>query len=182
MGEVEKSLSKLAEEINAEHRACAVAVASAVEHAIRCGEMLAEAKKQAGHGNWLPWLEENFGGSHDPAQAYMRLARNREFLLNNERARFSSIRGAVTELKREDRRKRRNAHLERRERGREAIAEKRREFHRRVQAGEVRIPLQMAVSHTYDFETPPDANCADRGGATTARLTWRRLLGCLTMS
>jgi phage N-6-adenine-methyltransferase len=31
MGEVEKSLSKLAEEINAEHRACAVAVASAVE-------------------------------------------------------------------------------------------------------------------------------------------------------
>jgi hypothetical protein len=142
----------LAEQINAEHRACEVAVASAVEHAIRAGEMLMEAKKQAGHGRWLPWLTENFEGSHDKAQVYMRLARKREFLLNNERARFSSIRGAVTELKREDREKRRHEQLERLDQWREKIRQGEREFIERVRGGEVWIPLQMAVSHTYDFE------------------------------
>jgi len=151
----EAALESLAARINAEHRACEVAVASAVEHAIRAGEMLVEAKKHSGHGNWLPWLQENFEGSHDTAQVYMRLARNREFLLNNEHARFSSIRGAVTELKREDREKRRHAQLDRRERWREEHAQRQREFIRRARAGEVRIPLEMAVSHTYDFEQPP---------------------------
>jgi Protein of unknown function (DUF3102) len=146
----------LAEQINTEHRACEVAVASAVEHAIRCGELLVEAKREASHGNWLPWLQENFEGSHDTAQVYMRLHRRREFLLNNERARFSSIRGAVAELKRRDREKERREKQERRERWAQESAQQQQEFRRRVRAGEVRIPLELKVSHTYEFEQPPE--------------------------
>lgn len=152
------TLEDLAAEINAEHRACEAAVASAVEHAIRAGEMLMEAKEQAGHGGWLPWLQDHFEGSADTAQVYIRLARNREFLLDakTERARFSSIRGAVTELKREDREKRRREQEARQARWSEEHREHQREFFERVKAGEVSIPLEMRVSHTYDFDERPD--------------------------
>jgi predicted transcriptional regulator len=52
MGEVEKSLGKLAEEINAEHRACEAALRSGLRHAVRAGELLTEAKGQVKHGEW----------------------------------------------------------------------------------------------------------------------------------
>jgi Protein of unknown function (DUF3102) len=41
---------------------------------IEIGRRLTEAKKIAGHGNWLPWLEREFGGSDDTALNYMNLA------------------------------------------------------------------------------------------------------------
>jgi hypothetical protein len=75
---VEKSLGKLAEEINASHRAFAGTFRKAVEHGIRAGELLAQAKEQCPYGTWLPWLEENFEGSARTAQEYMRLYRNRD--------------------------------------------------------------------------------------------------------
>lgn len=49
MREVDKSLT---ERINAEHRAVEEAARSAVEHAIRCGEMLEEQKASLQHGEW----------------------------------------------------------------------------------------------------------------------------------
>ncbi|MEJ7786351.1 MAG: DUF3102 domain-containing protein [Solirubrobacteraceae bacterium] len=64
----------LAVDIRREHEAAQQAFASAVEHAVRCGELLAEAKAQVRHGEWLPWLAENFPASARTAQGYMRLA------------------------------------------------------------------------------------------------------------
>jgi hypothetical protein len=74
------SITGLAAEIRAEHEAVEAAAISAVEHAIRCGELLIEAKAQVRHGNWLPWLSENFDFTRQTATAYMRLYANRDQL------------------------------------------------------------------------------------------------------
>ncbi|MEJ7804019.1 MAG: DUF3102 domain-containing protein [Candidatus Limnocylindria bacterium] len=66
--------TSLAADIRREHEAAQQAFASAVEHAVRCGELLAEAKAQVRHGEWLPWLAEHFPASPRTAQGYMRLA------------------------------------------------------------------------------------------------------------
>jgi DNA N-6-adenine-methyltransferase (Dam) len=80
---------------NHEHALCQVAVESAVQHAIRAGEALIEAKKRVAHGEWLGELRANFVGSIDLAEKYMRLARNSERVLNlTER----SIRKALAAL------------------------------------------------------------------------------------
>ena len=41
---------------------------------IEIGARLTECKRIAGHGNFLPWLEREFGWSEDTAENYMRLA------------------------------------------------------------------------------------------------------------
>lgn len=75
-GEVVSDLDMLADKIRAEHEACEGAAESAVFHAIRAGELLAEAKRQVKHGEWLPWLAENFGFTRQWASSCMRLARS----------------------------------------------------------------------------------------------------------
>ena len=50
------SLSDLAEAIRAEHAAVVSALRGAVEHAIRCGKIFADAKEQTGHGRWTEFL------------------------------------------------------------------------------------------------------------------------------
>ncbi len=69
------STNELAECISKEHQACRSAAQSAVQHAIRAGELLLEAKSKIPHGQWLSWLEGNCGVAERTAQAYMRLAR-----------------------------------------------------------------------------------------------------------
>ena len=69
------ALDDLSKRINAEHEACQTAMRSAVDHAMRAGELLIEAKAGLAHGQWLPWLEGSCGVSERTAQAYMRLAR-----------------------------------------------------------------------------------------------------------
>ena len=49
---------------------------------IEIGRRLTEAKKLAGHGGWLPWLDREFGWTDDTALNFMRcndLAKNRNF-------------------------------------------------------------------------------------------------------
>lgn len=46
--------------------------------AISAGEKLIEAKALVVHGEWLPWLKANVAISERSAQAYMRLARNKD--------------------------------------------------------------------------------------------------------
>lgn len=92
-----KVQTALTARINEEHRACEEAARSAVGHAIRCGEMLAEAKSRTAHGQWGSWLRQNFAGSERTAQTYMRVARNRE-KLNPQRAADLSLRSALREL------------------------------------------------------------------------------------
>jgi hypothetical protein len=74
------SLDVLAGRIRAEHEQVGRALTSALDHALRAGDLLIEAKAQLGHGQWLPWLAEHCRFAERTAQAYMRLARNREQL------------------------------------------------------------------------------------------------------
>jgi hypothetical protein len=69
------SLTDLAARIKAAHEATAIAMQRGLEHAIRAGELLIEAKIQLKHGQWLPWLLEHCAMSERTAQLYMRVAR-----------------------------------------------------------------------------------------------------------
>jgi hypothetical protein len=99
MGEIEKSLGGLAEEINAEHRAFVGTFRKTVEHGIRAGELLAAAKSECAHGTWLPWLEENFEGAPRTAQEYLRLFNHRDEIRAKTRdSAHLSIGGALKEI------------------------------------------------------------------------------------
>jgi Protein of unknown function (DUF3102) len=71
------TLDDLAVRIRAEHEQVGAALRRGVEHALRCGDLLLQAKTQVAHGEWLPWLEEHCVMAERTAQAYMKLARNR---------------------------------------------------------------------------------------------------------
>jgi Protein of unknown function (DUF3102) len=59
----------------AEHAAVIKALGKrVVGDVIEIGARLTECKRIAGHGNWLPWLDREFGWSEDTAENYMRLA------------------------------------------------------------------------------------------------------------
>jgi DUF3102 family protein len=45
----------------------------AADDIIDIGRHLTEAKKIAGHGNWLPWLDREFGWTDDTARNFMRV-------------------------------------------------------------------------------------------------------------
>ena len=61
-------------EIEHEHQAAIGSARSAIEHAVRCGQLLIEAKASIGHGGWLPWVKANLTFGDRQAQKYMRLA------------------------------------------------------------------------------------------------------------
>jgi hypothetical protein len=86
-------LDTLAVEIRREHEAAEAAFESSVAHAMRCGQLLIEAKAKAGHGNWLPWVRANLPFSERTARNYMRLARNRQRIAD-----LPSINEALTAL------------------------------------------------------------------------------------
>lgn len=71
---VPHSLSEIAARINEHHHAANTAARTALEHAVRCGELLAEAKSHVPHGQWLPWLSANVAVGVRQAQKYIRLA------------------------------------------------------------------------------------------------------------
>ncbi len=100
MSEVEKSLGNLAEEINAEHRACDDALRSGLQHAVNAGGLLTEAKERVNHGEWGSWLADNFEGSARTAQAYMKVSRGVPALgaAKAQRVAGLSFRGALAEL------------------------------------------------------------------------------------
>jgi hypothetical protein len=91
-----KTLTRLAASIRVEHEAAERHARSAVEHAIRAGELLIEAKAQVAHGEWLPWLAENFPARPVTAQRYMRLAVNASRVTHLDEA--ESIREALAVL------------------------------------------------------------------------------------
>jgi Protein of unknown function (DUF3102) len=73
-------LSELITRIEAEHAAVGQALQSALAHAIACGELLIEAKRQVKHGEWRPWIEANCKVPARTARHYMALARKRKHL------------------------------------------------------------------------------------------------------
>jgi hypothetical protein len=65
----------------------------AIEHAIRCGELLAEAKQQVGHGNWTPWVNAHLDFTARTASNYMRIAANEKRVSD-----LGSVREALADL------------------------------------------------------------------------------------
>lgn len=88
---VNPTLDQLAETINAEHRACENAARAALDHAIRCGGRLGEAKAKLRHGEWLPWLGANCELADRTSQAYMRLYENRSRFVDPNTQRVASL-------------------------------------------------------------------------------------------
>lgn len=76
MPEGQLTLFELAHIVNREHELAREAGLAMVEHAIRAGEALIAAKAQLHHGEWLPWLADEFDGSERMAQRYMTVAAN----------------------------------------------------------------------------------------------------------
>ena len=74
MSNLQPVLDDLAYRINDEHGQVEAAFGQAVDHALKVGELLHEAKSAVLHGEWLPWLEANCRFSKRTAQTYMRLA------------------------------------------------------------------------------------------------------------
>lgn len=64
----------LVRQINDEHHLAVTGWKTGMEHAIRCGELLLEARDNLRHGQWLDWLACNFEGTRRSAARYMRLA------------------------------------------------------------------------------------------------------------
>jgi hypothetical protein len=79
------SLADLAARIRAEHEATSTALKSSVEHAMKAGDLLIEAKAQLKHGQWLSWLAEHCAMSERSAQLYMPIAKNRAAIEDNIR-------------------------------------------------------------------------------------------------
>jgi hypothetical protein len=81
-----------AEDINREHRFARESAEAAVEHAVRCGELLIAAKARVEHGEWLPWLEKHCPEISDrSARAYMRLHREMGKLDPAKRQRVANL-------------------------------------------------------------------------------------------
>lgn len=66
-----------AEEINEAHAQAVAAAESAIDNAIRCGELLAAQKRRCKHGEFQAWVQEHCTFSHDTANVYMRAARKK---------------------------------------------------------------------------------------------------------
>jgi hypothetical protein len=91
--------ASLLTKINQEHKACIQAVGKALEHAMRCGDLLIQAKGECKHGGWQPWVEEHFDGNARTARSYMQLADNRDVLESKRRdSAVLSIDGALKML------------------------------------------------------------------------------------
>lgn len=72
--EATPTLHELAAVVNREYELAFQAARTSLEHAIRCGEALSEARIQVPEGQWSAWLTENFNGASSTANKMMRLA------------------------------------------------------------------------------------------------------------
>ena len=70
-------LADLTAEIRIEHEAVIGSLKAGFHHAVRCGELLIEAKRITGHGGWLPWFRANQWISARTASDYMRITAHR---------------------------------------------------------------------------------------------------------
>lgn len=60
--------------INEEHAKVVGSARQMGVHAIRCGELLIQAKENLEHGEWMQWLDGNVEMSRRTAQVYMQVA------------------------------------------------------------------------------------------------------------
>jgi hypothetical protein len=85
--------------IRREHEAAQDAQGRAVQHALRCGDLLREAREHIAHGQWEMWVEESCKFSARTARAYMQLAGLDE--ANRQRVAEMSLRRALEDIAKE---------------------------------------------------------------------------------
>ncbi len=68
---------KYADAINDAHAQAQACAQSAIEHAIRCGELLIAQKRRLKHGEFQDWVRDHCTFSHDTANVYMRATRKK---------------------------------------------------------------------------------------------------------
>jgi len=61
--------------INEEHRLARACLETAVQHALRCGQLLIEQKQRLGHGKFERWVRTTLDFSERTARVYMQAAR-----------------------------------------------------------------------------------------------------------
>lgn len=69
---VSGDLVNLAERIREEYQACFKSIRQGVEHALKVGELLVQAKELVKHGDWEQWVEANCGFTTRTARRYTR--------------------------------------------------------------------------------------------------------------
>ena len=73
---VSKSQS-MADQINEQHRLGHLSAETAIEHAIKCGELLIDQKHLVLRGEFLNWVEQNCEFAYNTAARYMKAARSK---------------------------------------------------------------------------------------------------------
>jgi hypothetical protein len=86
----------VASDINEAHRLARQSADSAVQHAIRCGELLIEQKARLKHGEFGEWIAAHCKFSQATANNYMKAAQNPTALGNSLRSLFPSGRTPPT--------------------------------------------------------------------------------------
>ncbi len=74
------ALAELAHAINAAHAAALAGFRNGMEHAIKTGTLLHQAKKLVGHGGWEKWVKANCKFSKSSAELYMTIAKRLEIM------------------------------------------------------------------------------------------------------
>ena len=91
VSEAGQRLMVLAEQINAEHLGCEQSFEAGLQHAIKAGELLQQAKALCRHGEWGQWLELNCEFSVRTAQLYMKAAHELPALLASNTKRVAQL-------------------------------------------------------------------------------------------
>jgi N6-adenosine-specific RNA methylase IME4 len=94
-------IEDVAFQINREHELFESSMKSSIEHAIRCGELLAEQKAKLKHGEWIPWVEKNCEFTRVHAARYLKIAANVTRVLHFDSG--ASLRGVLKLLAKNER-------------------------------------------------------------------------------
>lgn len=84
--------------IRREHEAASTAARSAIEHALECGRLLAQARQAIPHGGWEAYVRERCDIAPRTARLYLRLDANRERLGNRQHVAGLTVREAARVL------------------------------------------------------------------------------------
>lgn len=76
----QRTLRELADEANREHDAACSSMSATLEHWLRAGDALLEARKQVKPGGWTDWLIDNFNAPPATAKYYVRMATYKDLL------------------------------------------------------------------------------------------------------
>jgi hypothetical protein len=81
--------------IRREHEAATSATRIALDHAMECGRLLAQARQGIGHGNWETFVRDTCGIAPRTGRLYLRLHANRDRLADRQRVAGLTVRDAA---------------------------------------------------------------------------------------